>query len=86
MPGGSPSLLRIPDTELLNILKITYEVIGNPHKSRSSIHRQQKHQEALVAEPTEPCTARQIKWIQIILMQTCQITLSPASTKQQMKE
>ena len=36
VPGDSPTLLGMPDTELLNILKIMCEVMGDPHESRKS--------------------------------------------------
>ena len=34
VPGEGPSLLGMPDIKLLNIWKMTYEVIGSPHESR----------------------------------------------------
>ena len=34
MPGGSPALLGMLDIEVLNILKITVDEMGDPHESR----------------------------------------------------
>ena len=34
VPGDGPALLWMPDIQLLNILRITCEVIGDLHKSR----------------------------------------------------
>ena len=34
MPGDGPALLGMPDIELLNIVRITYKVIGVPKQSR----------------------------------------------------
>ena len=34
MTGDGPALLAMPDIELLNTLKVTCEIIGDPHESR----------------------------------------------------
>ena len=34
MPGDGPVLLRMPDIKLLNAMKITCEVIGDPYRKR----------------------------------------------------
>ena len=34
VPGDKLALLGMPDIELLNILKVTHEVMGNPKESR----------------------------------------------------
>ena len=34
VPGDGPSLLGMPDIELLSILRATCDIIGEPHESR----------------------------------------------------
>ena len=34
-PGDGPILLGMPNIELLNILRITLDIIGKPHESRT---------------------------------------------------
>ena len=73
----------MPDIEQLCILEITCEVIGDPPEN---IKFNLQITEALVAKQTEPHRTLQIKWMQIKLMQICQIISSPAPTEQQIKE
>ena len=37
VPGAGPALLGMPGTELLNILRITCDQIGDPYESRKSV-------------------------------------------------
>ena len=77
------ALVRMPDIELLHILKITCELMEGPHKTRM-FNSQTMQAEA--ARQTKPKRSRQIMSIYIILIQTCQIIICPASTKQLTKE
>ena len=74
-------MLGIPDIQLLNILKITCQVISVPHESGKFDSQTTNLSNALVAEETEPCSVKQTKWVHMLIMQKCQIILSLAKTK-----
>ena len=74
----------MPVFELLNILKIMCEVICNPHEGM-------KFDSHIIEASNSPhcrtniASQNNIKWMQLILMQTCQIISGPVPTKQQIK-
>ena len=66
-PGDGPVFLGMPDTELLNIMKITCEVIGDPHGS-SKFDSQAEEASSVPSCKTKHHLLRQIKQMQMIQM------------------
>ena len=62
VPGEDPAVLGMPDTELLNILGVTSEVISKPHESGKFDLQTIEVSNSPVAEQTEPCEMRQSEY------------------------
>ena len=82
VPGDDPILLGMPRIEMLNILKIMCEVIGDPHESRKlnsqTIEASNSHSCKM---KTEPQRTSLIKLISMIQMQTFPVISGTSSAK-----
>ena len=75
----------MPDIELTNIFKITYEEISDPHESRKLIPLTTEVSNRFICR-TETCRAKQMKWDHMIIIQMCQVISGSVQTKQERKK
>ena len=84
VPGDGPALLGMPDIEVLDLLKIMYEVMGDPNKSRML------NFQSIQAFNNPSCKANKVKEIKAdnvdVNDANSNIILGTASTEQQIKQ
>ena len=99
MPADGPTLLGMPDIELLSIIRVMCETIGNKTISKMFDSQSKNVAHSQYCKQTRTCRPRQIKVTQaktkqshqiiLILAKSkliCQIILIPVTTKKQTTE